>query len=135
MVRGTEPIVAPKSTRARVNAQLGRNMIQFDRAVPVLQVSDVKRSVDFFIATLGFGAVFTFPKELPYAFAIVQRDSAEIMLQRSDKPVPLSAHSGWSVYVRVSGGQLLQLHEAAKQRTKIRRGPERMPYGDCEFEV
>ena len=44
-------------------------------------------------------------------------------------------HSEWDIYLRVHGGSLLTLAEAAKERTELLRGPERAFYGQVEFEV
>jgi hypothetical protein len=53
--------------------------MRFERAVPVRQVADVGRSLDRYVAVLGFDPD-PFPQKPPYAFAILRRDGAEIML-------------------------------------------------------
>jgi catechol 2,3-dioxygenase-like lactoylglutathione lyase family enzyme len=113
--------------------------MSFELAVPVLQVVDVAASIAWYREALGFEAD-PFPARPPYSFAILRRDKVEIMLQLAAKspagapamPGPLR---GWSVYVRLEGGVLLDLAEALKKRATLLRGPERMPYGQVEMEV
>lgn len=109
--------------------------MRFDRAVPVLQVADVGRSIDWFVAVFGFDAD-PFPRTPPYGFAILRRDSTEIMLQHGDAPPALDAEDeGWSVYLRIAGDGLLELAESVRRATPLVRGPERAFYGLVEFEV
>ncbi len=111
--------------------------MRFDRAVPVLQVSDVGRSIDWYVATFGFEAD-PFPPQPPYGFAILRRDSTEMMLQHGDQPAssPSGAcEEGWAVYLRIAGDGLLDLAKSLRRSTPLVRGPERMFYGLVEFEV
>jgi catechol 2,3-dioxygenase-like lactoylglutathione lyase family enzyme len=108
--------------------------MRFERAVPVLQVADVGRSIDWYVAALGFDPA-PFPQNPPYAFAILRRDSAEIMLQ-GGTPHPLDAKDeGWTVYLRIAGEGLLDLADSVRRAAPLVRGPERMFYGLVEFEV
>jgi len=112
--------------------------VRFDRAVPVLQVSDVGRSIDWYVATLGFEAD-PFPPKPPYGFAILRRDSTEMMLQHGDQrpssPSSDACEEGWAVYLRIAGDGLLDLAKSVRRSTSVVRGPERMFYGLVEFEV
>ena len=117
------------------------------RAVPVLQVVDVGRSMAWYARAFGFESS-PFPKDPPYAFAILRCDGAEMMLQadasaRSGDAKQSSdakwsgdaQEEGWTVYLRVAGEGLLDLAESARRMTTIVRGPERMFYGLVEFEI
>ena len=108
------------------------------RAVPVLKVVDVGRSIAWYSSVFEFTAD-PFPDSPPYSFAILCRDGAQIMLQgigdAAAQQRPSSVHSEWDVYLRVHGGNLLALAEATQERTKLLRGPERAFYGQVEFEV
>lgn len=109
--------------------------MSFERAVPVLQVADVGRSIDWYAAAFGFDAN-PFPVKPPYAFAILRRDGAEMMLQGGTTSRPSHAkEGGWTVYLRLSGDGLLDLADSARRTTPLVRGPERMFYGLVEFEV
>lgn len=109
--------------------------MRFDRAVPVLQVADVGRSIDWYIATFGVEAD-PFPPKPPYGFAILRRDSIEIMLQHGDQtPSSGESEEGWAVYLRIAGDGLLDLARSVRRSTPLVRGPERMFYGLVEFEV
>ena len=48
--------------------------MRFERAVPVLQVADVGRSIEWYVAAFGF--------------AILRRDSIEMMLQHGEPSQP-----------------------------------------------
>jgi catechol 2,3-dioxygenase-like lactoylglutathione lyase family enzyme len=108
------------------------------RAVPVPKVLDVGRSIAWYSSVFGFTAD-PFPDSPPYSFAILCRDGAQIMLQgiedADERLRQSSVHSEWDVYLRVHGGILLALAEAAKEQTALLRGPERAFYGPVEFEV
>jgi hypothetical protein len=109
--------------------------VRFDRAVPVLQVADVGRSIDWYVATFGVEAD-PFPPKPPYGFAILRRDSIEMMLQHDDQPPSAGASDeGWAVYLRIAGDGLLDLARSVRRSTPLVRGPERMFYGLVEFEV
>lgn len=104
------------------------------RAVPVLQVADVARSLAWYRDVLGFQAD-PFPDATPYSFAILTRDRAELMLQCGEDLGPRPTGPGWAVYLRCDGGKLLDLAATVAQRSPLLRGPERMFYGQVEFEV
>ena len=111
-------------------------MAKFDLAVPVLQVNDVSVSMDWYSAILGFTG-WTFPKTAPYSFALLSRDGVELMLQRDLGRTVIAAapDSGWAVYIRVQGGDLLELATQIKTKTRLLREPTRMPYREVEFAI
>ena len=112
-------------------------MNKLESAVPVLQVADVGKSIEWYSRVLGFEAD-PFPDEPPYAFAILNRDGVELMLQHNDlrEKAPLERNPfEWAVYVRTSGGELLSLAREVAKHTTLLRGPERAFYGQVEFEV
>lgn len=73
------------------------------RAMPVLDVTDVRVSADFY-ARLGFDC-HGFWGEDPVDFAIVQRGDVSIGLHFAGGPVP--KRRGWSVYVYVDDVEAL----------------------------
>lgn len=109
-------------------------MTKIESPVPVLQVFDVERSIDWYGGIFGFEAD-PFPERAPYSFAILRRDCAEVMLQCNDSGGRVNPQRGWAVYLRMAGGQLLEFAEAVRKKTKLAREPERMSYGQVEFEV
>ena len=111
-------------------------MTRIEGAVPVLRVADVDRSVEWYKRVLGFEAQ-CFPDQPPYEFAVVTRDGAEIMLQRvstGERAGPVNTDT-WSVYLRLSGEQILRLHDEVKLVTTVLAGPWRKFYCDAEFEI
>lgn len=109
-------------------------MTKIESPVPVLQVADVERSINWYASVFGFEAD-PFPDAPPYSFAILRRDCTEIMLQCNERAVGEGPQGGWSVYLRMAGGQLLEFAEAVRKHTELAREPERMLYGQVEFEV
>ena len=109
-------------------------MATLESPVPVLQVADVERSINWYSSVLGLSAD-PFPERPPYSFAILCRDHAEIMLQCNEGVGSSASRGGWSIYLRMSGGQLLDFADAIGKHAEIARGPERMFYGQVEFEV
>jgi catechol 2,3-dioxygenase-like lactoylglutathione lyase family enzyme len=116
-------------------------MASYQRAVPVLQVASVEKSVRWYVDVLGFAAN-PFPKSPPYSFAILRRDGAEIMLQCTDETGtgssatrPADPTFRWSIYLRIAGAAILDVAAEAGKRAPLRRGPERMVYGLVEFEL
>ena len=115
-------------------------MASYQRAVPVLQVADVEKSLRWYVDVLEF-APDTFPEKPPYSFAILRRDEAEIMLQcahgssSAHSPRALDPVFVWTVYLRVNGTKILDIAAAMEKTTQLLRGPERMFYGLVEFEV
>ena len=109
-------------------------MSRFQRAVPVLQVRDVERSLGWYVDTFGFQPD-PFPEKPPYGFAILRRDDSEVMLQCADAKETIHSGDGWAIYLRTSGEDLLDLATAIGRVTPLIRGPERMFYGLVEFEV
>ena len=107
---------------------------RFALAVPVLQVADVSRSMAWYSDVLGFSG-WGFPKTPPHVFALVARDGAELMFQRAvpSSPVQGSPRPGMAAYLRIEGGQLLDLAAAIERSTPLLRKPQRMPYGDVEL--
>ena len=116
-------------------------MSAYQRAVPVLQVANVETSLRWYVDVLGFTPA-TFPEAPPYSFAILRRDSAEIMLQCAEESRaagPSERKSDpeflWSIYLRVAGAAVLDVAAAVEKKVKLLRGPERMFYGLVEFEI
>ena len=113
----------------------------YQRAVPVLQVASVETSCRWYAEVLGF-TPNPFPKSLPYSFAILRRDEAEIMLQCAEERESAGSprHAAdpefrWSVYLRIAGSAILDVAAAVGKKAKLMRGPERMAYGLVEFEL
>ena len=103
----------------------------FHRAMPVLQVSDVRASAAFY-ARLGFEPTGDWDDEGEVYFAIVQRGDVTLALQLLRGPLRVNTH--WAAYVYVD--DLVALHAEYKSEgldpTEIRH-PEH--YGCDDFDV
>jgi uncharacterized glyoxalase superfamily protein PhnB len=107
-------------------------------AVPTFLVADVAITARWYSTNLGFNTAGTVPEQEPYAYASLQRGSAEIMLLaladyqkpdlRARRPSGL-----WDAYIRVDG--VRALYEAMEGQPFIQMPLTHQPYGDWEFEV
>ena len=106
-----------------------------ERAVPLLRVGDVNRSMQWYRAMLGFVGD-PFPAAPPHAFAILRQGQAELMLRRAAPPVRTRPRShDWDVYLRTEGLPFREVFAALSLRGIVTRRLERMPYGLAEFEI
>ncbi|MBI1325350.1 hypothetical protein GC170_19470 [bacterium] len=105
------------------------------RAVPVLRVREVEKSIRWYAETIGFRAN-PFPDKPPYDFAILFAGEVEIMLQCGD---PIAEHPPkpyqWHVYLKVTGVDMLDIYGKLEAAGRTHRRLERTFYGMAEFEV
>ncbi len=105
------------------------------RAVPVLRVADVAKSMSWYREMLGFIGD-PFPTTVPHQFAILRHGSTELMLRCSpsyvhSKPRPYD----WDVYLRFEQSRFRELFTTLSARGIVTRRLERMFYGLAEFEI
>ena len=106
-------------------------------AVPTFLVDNVESTAHWYMSELGFKASFH-PKQPPFVYASLQRDSAELMLLRFEgyrKPelAHLRAAGCWDAYVRMEG--VAELYESVRDKPYVRMELTKQSYGDTEFEV
>lgn len=105
-------------------------------STPLFVVSDLHRAIDFYVRKLGFQE----PQRLwgePPCFAILHRDSFEIMLSLAGEPThvrPNGPNGVWDVYLRVPS---LDAEVAALEASGVAldRSPEKTVYDMIELEV
>jgi uncharacterized glyoxalase superfamily protein PhnB len=105
------------------------------QAIPVLRVTDVARSMEWYRTTLGFVGD-PFPSQPPHAFASLRHGAVEIMLRRgtpTSRPQPRAYD--WDVYLRREGEKFREEYAAFQARGIVTRRLERMFYGLAEFEI
>jgi len=103
--------------------------------VPLLRVTDIARSMDWYRATLGFVAD-PFPATPPHEFAILRQGSAELMLRRGSPTArPQPRQYDWDVYLRIENPRMREVVAAFQARGIVTRRLERMFYGLAEFEI
>jgi catechol 2,3-dioxygenase-like lactoylglutathione lyase family enzyme len=109
---------------------------EFRFSVPVLRVKDVRATAAWYRKHLGFTAS-TFPERAPHDFAILARDSVQLLVRRSDEPGWRGsvAHSGWDLYIWVDGADFDKLEVAAKRAEAIVRPRRTMGAHIVEIEV
>jgi uncharacterized glyoxalase superfamily protein PhnB len=102
--------------------------------VPLLRVTDVARSMEWYRAMLGFVGD-PFPASPPYEFAVLRHGQVELMLRRGSPPVRQPRQYDWDVYLRREGERFREVFAAFNARGIVTRRLERMPYGLAEFEI
>ena len=107
-------------------------------AVPTFLVPDVNATAEWYATHLGFATAGMFPSGPPASWASLQRDGAEIMLQRLpgyQKPDLYQRRPGgvWDAYIRMTG--VHAFYETLRHQPFIKMPLTRQPYGDWEFEV
>ncbi len=103
-----------------------------DRAMPVLQVTDVTRSIDFYCQKLGFklnGKWGDGPD-----FAIIGRGGITIALDRSRDGAPVPVNQYWAAYVYTDDADALH-REFTDNDVDIPRGIEDTFYRMRDFDV
>lgn len=105
------------------------------KAVPLLRVTDVARSMEWYRTTLAFRGD-PFPTQPPHEFAILRHGGVELMLRRG-KPTsaPQPRQYDWDVYLRREGMSFREIYAAFQARGIVTRLLEQMPYGLAEFEI
>ena len=105
------------------------------RAVPLLRVTDVARSMKWYREILTFVGD-PFPAVPPHEFAILRQGEAELMLRRGSPPERSKPRQyDWDVYLRREGIKFREVFAAFHDRGIVTRRLERMPYGLAEFEI
>ena len=112
-------------------------MPKLSNAAPTFAVADVGETIQWYQEQLGF-TTYPFPETPPYVFAIVSRDTVEIMFQHVpgyEKPDLYSQRRGgvWDAYIRMEG--VKDFYESIKDKVEIVLPLRKQPYGDWEFEV
>jgi len=105
------------------------------QAVPLLRVTDVARSMEWYRSNLAFIGD-PFPAKPPFEFAILRHGAVELMLRRGMPPIrPNHKPYDWDVYLRREGSQFREVFAAFNTRGIVTRRLERMFYGLAEFEI
>ena len=112
--------------------------VQIRSSVPTFWVPDVARTARWYLEHLEFRTAGTFPKQEPYAYASLQRDSAEIMLLSlpGDEKPDLSARRPeglWDAYFRMTG--VSAFYDTVRGEPFVQMPLKHQPYGDWESEV
>lgn len=101
------------------------------RAMPVLQVGDMARSVAFY-NRMGFHGDGWTDDGGDVVFTVIQRGDVTIALQHTKGPPPVNSH--WAAYIYVEDLRALhgELKDAGLAVTEVRTG---LPYGCDDFDL
>jgi uncharacterized glyoxalase superfamily protein PhnB len=118
--------------------ELGRQRIMLKKLTPNLMVEDVRRTMDFYQAVLGFEVLSTVEDAGEVGFAIMQRDGVEIMFQsRKSLSENVPALTGSSIgasqtfYIEVT--DIATLYQQIKDKVTIVVDMHDTFYGTKEF--
>ena len=105
------------------------------KAVPLLRVADVARSMKWYQDILAFVGD-PFPAAPPYKFAILRHAEVESMLRQGAPPLRSQPRQyDWDIYLRREGDRFREVFAAFTSLGIVTRRLERMPYGLAEFEI
>lgn len=107
-------------------------MTKLTHSAPVIQVSDILRSRDFYRDALGFTENGLWGE--PPCFCIMQRDRISVFLDQTDGNSPAPVNQYWAAYFYVSDANEIAT-EFKDRGTGIIRGPEDAPHGCREIDV
>ena len=113
----------------------GREAV-FRFAVPVLRVRDVAATVAWYGRHLGFTAE-PFPAKAPFEFAIMERDSVQVLVRRSPDTARKNrdVHSAWDLYLWVDGADLSRMEAQFALASSVLRPLTTMGSSVAELEV
>ena len=116
-------------------------MPQFTKLTPNLVVANVKRSLMFYVETLGFSRGMTVPDESPFVFASVTNGPVEIFFNDAAAAIkeypafagrPIGATG--TLFIEMEGG-VDALHDRLKPTVKIVMPLVSQFYGTREFAI
>ena len=106
-----------------------KGAIEFGGVTPVLRVSDVPASLDYYVRVLGFRIQFKFPDETHPFFASVSRGHCGLFLSAGDQGHPGS-------WVWIDAKDVDAVYEEYKASgAKIRNPPTNYSWGSREMQV
>src|SRR5262245_11963072 len=101
--------------------------VRFTGLTPMLQSSDLERTIDWYGAVLGFTCV----SRLGNDWCRLERDKAAVMFMcNAHVGTP---HATATQYIQVD--DVMALWDGIRSRVTSEWGPERMPYGMLEFAI
>jgi lactoylglutathione lyase len=98
----------------------------FRDAFPILQVSDLPRSLGFYRDLLGFEITFCFPSETEPQFAVLEVDGGQLGLGTTQDPVQSASTAIW-LYTDDVDDAVARLREAG---VRVVAEPVDQPWGE-----
>jgi lactoylglutathione lyase len=119
-------------------------MPPFNKLTPNLIVSNVERSLAFYVDVLGFERGMTVPDKSPFVFASVTsggveiffNDTAEVLKEHPDWAGKLKPSAGNSMFLEIVGpGTVDALHDHVKAKARVVMPLTTQWYGMREFAI
>ena len=117
-------------------------MPQFNKLTPNLLVTNVERSLAFYVDVLGFTRGMTVPDQSPYVFASVTSGAVEVFFNDAAAAVkeypafggkPLGATA--TMYVEIAGEPIDAFHDRIEDRVTVTMPLVTQFYGVREFAI
>jgi uncharacterized glyoxalase superfamily protein PhnB len=107
-------------------------MTRFNSFLPVLRVSELQQTIDYYTANFGFEFCWRAANDGGGENAMLQRDAIRLLLSTGLHLGETPCFSG-TLYIDMDGVE--ELYEAVKDRVSILWPLEAMEYGQKEFGV
>jgi len=107
-------------------------MAEFKRIVPVLKVSDMQKSVDFYASVLGFSVAWRAANDGGGENCMLQAGAADLLLSTGPHLGDRPQFTG-TLYFHMSGVQ--EFFERVKDQVEVVWPLEAMDYGQTEFGI
>jgi catechol 2,3-dioxygenase-like lactoylglutathione lyase family enzyme len=98
--------------------------VRFENSIPILRVSDLEKSLEYYVGVLGFGLDW----QSDTTMASVSRDGCSVMLCENGQGNP----GTWVWFGVTDAGELFQEYRAAG--AKVRLEPTNYPWA-CEMRI
>jgi len=109
--------------------------------IPMLNVSDIRRSLDFYRQVLGFEVVSPEDKVEEWQWATIRSGDTELMLSQSEadlglvKPIDLKHDASWPTIFYFYPDDVVGLHASVREQGYDRTPLEVTFYGMREFSM
>jgi hypothetical protein len=105
-------------------------MPRLSKLTPMLQTTDIKKTIEFYTRTLDFTVGSVWPDEKP-VWCILERDSARVMFMTNDHLGEPSMTG--TLYIETD--DVLEMHRRVSGQVEVLWGPELYDYGMHEFAI
>jgi catechol 2,3-dioxygenase-like lactoylglutathione lyase family enzyme len=116
----------------RADVVRGRTMAEFKRIVPVLRVSDMQKSVEFYTGVLGFTVAWRAANDSGGENCLLRAGAAGLLLSTGSHLGDRPQFTG-TLYSHMTG--LQEFFERVKNRGEVVWPLETMDYGQREFGI
>jgi len=112
----------------------------YKKCTPECGISDVNKAVEWYKDNLGFELVISVPESGEYDWALMKKDSVEIMFQTKsslDEEIPYLKNSpaAGSIIIYIEVDDIKKMYNELKKEVKIIKELHKTFYGSEEFAI